>query len=1134
METFVNTAYRYLKGKSELPSLLPSKESANVAKEKSRNVRLFCKGLQCFCEILYREPVAEEQHVDHKVEHDDEVLVAGEEQIEAPVGQDQTMMTAEEGHPESAVLQNDATPNVIDTFSEQTPVGKDQTMMTAEESHSKSTVQQNDATPSVIDTASEQLVDCNVENDDTAIVAGEEQPTIGKDQTMMTAEESHSKSLVQQNAATPGVIDTVSEQLVDCNVEHNDAGPCVTDTVSEQLVDRHVEHDTATQSVNDTDTEETMESQVDDYEAIVEGEYQPTIGKDHTMMTADEIFSKSVVQQNAATPSVIDTDKEKSFPNKLVASADIVRYQDHAGAEITVLDTKADQKSRKYVLEAGENLFQSLFATDKTPPTSPGGASSSSTLVDPSSRKVSPSDSTMDPKSSPTAAKDFAYSSLDAKHVRGPLSIAEEKSKLELLRQLRKKTAGEAKAARQAEKRKAINRALGVELEDARKELRSKEVEADVTRVHANAVIVSNFVLRNVMQDGRHGVSVETTKAAGGTVGEGGRVDYFRSAGTSVASAYSDEEIFSESPDEFGEGLPHADASVSIQLERMLPMGENVNTAVEQLDRHASEEPRRGSIGSSFSAGASALQLEANAEGFLGRSKGKVNDLSKGIGSDELPLSGTMTSGESIGSKAFNEVKMQGQENSTDDIGLASNRDHQESSLSINRGSWTEVETEISDYSNTQVEDFTHGHNQKDEEQACIGQYVAQVSSDLHNSIPSTPTLLSATTMPDNPKNNPHKPADFESQEVEEVEEEATGSVDEEDSADENPDDESSDEGVEDEDDDLEGTCVGREGGNHDPFEFSEPAGPATLWGILQSSRVQDEAVSDVNDLEEAANVRDAAGPATLWGILHSNQSEHQAKDTTVADDDTAKADEEKTLAPANSPTVGPVNGAWFPDIHPGRVSRPHPGWILHPNPSLEPPPLPKPLWTPEEWARREDASSETDSGETVSEDEPRTPSPRAEASVVASEGVAGEVGAKSNDSDLVALARPSETAISVQSKRPRKLEGETLEAPHVHMQGTEQDDLEGKDDQTICDGNSGITAAEDGEMASGGEDTQSCPIRFEPETSSVSLGRSIPQKQAQAPELSKTQKRKLERKRAAAKKAEEAKRLKAIEEEAT
>ena len=60
METFLSTAWRYLKGESALPSLLPAKESVDMAKEKSREVRLFCEGLEKFREILYTEPVVSE------------------------------------------------------------------------------------------------------------------------------------------------------------------------------------------------------------------------------------------------------------------------------------------------------------------------------------------------------------------------------------------------------------------------------------------------------------------------------------------------------------------------------------------------------------------------------------------------------------------------------------------------------------------------------------------------------------------------------------------------------------------------------------------------------------------------------------------------------------------------------------------------------------------------------------------------------------------------------------------------------------------------------------------------------------------------------------------------------------------
>lgn len=60
MNVFLSTAFRYAKGQSDLPSVLPTRRSLDLAKEKSRKVRLFCKGLECFCEILYKEPVVSE------------------------------------------------------------------------------------------------------------------------------------------------------------------------------------------------------------------------------------------------------------------------------------------------------------------------------------------------------------------------------------------------------------------------------------------------------------------------------------------------------------------------------------------------------------------------------------------------------------------------------------------------------------------------------------------------------------------------------------------------------------------------------------------------------------------------------------------------------------------------------------------------------------------------------------------------------------------------------------------------------------------------------------------------------------------------------------------------------------------
>ena len=892
-----------------------------------------------------------------------------------------------------------------------------------------------------------------------------------------------------------------------------------------------------------------------DDEIVVAGEehVDAIVEQDQTMMTAQS-HSELAVQHDDAIPSVIDAVPKKSINDELTTSADRVRDQEHPGAETTTLGTKADQKPRKYVLESGENLFHSLYATDKTPPTSPGSASSSSTLVDPSSRKVSPSDSTMGSKSSPIAAKDFAYSSLDEKHVRDPLSIVEENTKLELLWQLKNKTIGEKMASRAAEKRKAKNLALSAELDATKEKLRSKEVEADVTRTHANALILSNFALRNAMQDDtnaprdeQHGVEVETTKSAGGMIEhqglEGDLQNNFRPAGTSVASAYSHGTVLSESPDEFGEGLAHAGAQDSIQQEQMPPTSDNSESehlesnTVEDVHRRASEEPQTALIGSRISASASASQLEGNAEGFLGRSKGKVDDLSKEIRSDELATSGTMTSVESSGSKVFKEGKAQGQKDPTDDIGIASNQDDQGASSSINR-------TQHSENSNTQVQNSLHGHDQKVEQKTYIGHSIAHDSTHLLKSTNSTTNMSNdARNMAIEPRTEEellselsdigHTPISHDKKLPIKVEHQADDkSEGEEDEDEDEVIYEDDDDELFDQDDDVKGKCIGREGVSHDPFEFSEPAGPATLWGILQTNQ-EDEAAEKVNAVEEAATVSDAAGPATLWGILHSHQSEQQAKHTTVADRNTAELDLD-TEAPANSAAVDPVDqGGWEPNPDPDRPRQKTDFEIW-----AEQNPEEYGVFLQDEFGKKAPHGTGSEAGETA-------PSPKAEASPVASAGVPEDVGAKSNDSDFVALAHPSEPVLPVEMKCPGKPEGENVEAPAVlHTQGVEQHDFAAaKNHQTTsCDGDSGNTRADTCKMASRIERQNApsrSPIPPDTETPYVSFSRSppehfdfIPPMRAPAPGPSKTQKRKLERKRAAAKKAEEAQRSKEVEEE--
>ena len=60
MTSFLSTTYCHLKGQGGQSSLLQARESVDLAKENSRKVRLFCKGLEHFRDILYKEPMVSE------------------------------------------------------------------------------------------------------------------------------------------------------------------------------------------------------------------------------------------------------------------------------------------------------------------------------------------------------------------------------------------------------------------------------------------------------------------------------------------------------------------------------------------------------------------------------------------------------------------------------------------------------------------------------------------------------------------------------------------------------------------------------------------------------------------------------------------------------------------------------------------------------------------------------------------------------------------------------------------------------------------------------------------------------------------------------------------------------------------
>ena len=158
---------------------------------------------------------------------------------------------------------------------------------------------------------------------------------------------------------------------------------------------------------------------------------------------------------------------------------------DSTGAAIVAM---SDQGQKNVSIQGGI-VFESLFEVKDTPPGSPGSAASSSTLVDPQSRRVSP-----------TTIKDFAYPPSDDNHVLDPVAIIEENTKKQLLKQLQKMTAAEEKASRQVLTLSARNEALCAELRSVKPNLPgNSQLQLAITR--EKAVTLSNIVLRQLVQD---------------------------------------------------------------------------------------------------------------------------------------------------------------------------------------------------------------------------------------------------------------------------------------------------------------------------------------------------------------------------------------------------------------------------------------------------------------------------------------------------------------------------------------------------------------------------------------------------------------------------------------------------------
>ncbi|KAM0804817.1 hypothetical protein BDR22DRAFT_885485 [Usnea florida] len=156
----------------------------------------------------------------------------------------------------------------------------------------------------------------------------------------------------------------------------------------------------------------------------------------------------------------------------------------------------ADQTTRssvkkpcKFYAADGGELFKTLFP-ENTPPTSPGSVASSSTAVGPSSRKVSPSD-----------IKDFAYPSSDEHQVLESTPIIAESTRKQLFKQLKKMETAEKKDSRKLVKLAAKNEALNAKITSADATVRNRDAQTELAKTYANAMILSNTVLRQVVLD---------------------------------------------------------------------------------------------------------------------------------------------------------------------------------------------------------------------------------------------------------------------------------------------------------------------------------------------------------------------------------------------------------------------------------------------------------------------------------------------------------------------------------------------------------------------------------------------------------------------------------------------------------
>ena len=603
----------------------------------------------------------------------------------------------------------------------------------------------------------------------------------------------------------------------------------------------------------------------------------------------------SAIEQKQGLPGTADT--LTGMPDNEEPSTTAVGAQDQQSPESTdtVTELIAERKPHKHVhvMTPGEGLFKSLFAT---PPNSPGSVASSGTLIDPSSRKVSPLDLGTLTKGSPTAVKDFAYPSPDNIRV-DSVAMIEEETKKGLLKQLKKKKAAEEKASRKSEKLAARTKTLSADLKSAKAMVENRVAQADLAKVHANAMTMSNVVLRQIMKDICHGLSHDDNGAQAQRTASEGQSEsdpleekslqmHLRSVDESSASAYGRMARLENASAVRGQELNNTSGQESIQqespslIDEFAVQKESESVAVQPPSQQASEEVQTEVVTSSSSTNTSEeAQPETTVEESEARPKEEVEGFFEKYGFDLADLSQildsvTPTSLEESEKKGTEEVTQEEEalqevedhkvEPLADEAVMTPLQEYQRRDLNLDEESAADRSQAMADPIATDFEDAMpnqDGPNESnDEDQVCATDEDMTLSTALNltsdcNKVPAT-TEPTTNTIPSQGYPN----------------------------------------------------AIGSGRGLTESYEFSEPAGPATLWGLLRSDQTKNEAnniteagddATDGNATSEdatsedatgegAAGVLEPAGPATLWGILQSNQDKNSAEDNADAGEDTA------------------------------------------------------------------------------------------------------------------------------------------------------------------------------------------------------------------------------------------------------